>query len=30
MTALWESISTEADADKRDMLLKEGQQYLSD
>ncbi|MGC1503984.1 MAG: ABC transporter substrate-binding protein [Sulfitobacter sp.] len=30
MTALWESISTEADAGKRDMLLKEGQQYLSD
>jgi peptide/nickel transport system substrate-binding protein len=30
MSALWESISTEADAEKRDMLLKEGQQYLSD
>lgn len=30
MTALWESISTEADAEKRDMLLKEGQRYLSD
>ena len=29
-TALWESISTEADPQARDALLKEGQQYLSD
>lgn len=29
-TALWDSISTEADDTKRDELLKEGQQYLSD
>ena len=27
---LWEKIKTEADAGKRDALLKEGQQYLSD
>lgn len=28
--ALWDSIQTEADPAKRDALLKEGQQYLSD
>ncbi len=29
-TALWDSIQTEADPAKRDDLLKQGQQYLSD
>ncbi len=29
-TALWDKIQTEADPAKRDELLKEGQQYLSD
>lgn len=29
-TALWEAIRTEADPAKRDELLKQGQQYLSD
>jgi len=29
-TALWDSIQTESDPAKRDELLKEGQQYLSD
>ncbi|QFT61077.1 Periplasmic dipeptide transport protein precursor (plasmid) [Sulfitobacter sp. THAF37] len=29
-TALWEQIETEADADKRNELLKQGQEYLAD